>query len=188
MPDVLPCTVWYSSPFTVDSPATSMVKNGALRPLLLSPCNTDSRDFVPCVFADLSNRLSHAVGPACTVTTASDTHIQMTSRTSAGVASADAAVHRFPNLHFLHAVSKPYVHQQIVISSAGAAFPTQAPALHGMVPRHLGSCGSCPVALLWACLPCNRPTILTQLNTLTYQLHSWPACLVQSTLNLRNTT
>ena len=63
-----------------------------------------SRDSLQCVLADLSNKLSYAGRPVCTVTTASDTHSKVTSRTSGGLACVHADVYRLANIHFLQAI------------------------------------------------------------------------------------
>ena len=93
--------------------------------------------------------------------------VKVTSRTSGGLACVQAAVHRLANLHFLYAVSKPYIHQ---------AYSSE---LRWRSHRAIGSsitlqdaCGAWLVALLLACSPRNRRAILTHLNTLTSQLHS----------------
>ena len=126
-----------------------------------------SRDSLQCVLADLSNKLSYAGRPVCTVTTASDTHSKVTSRTSGGLACVHADVYRLANIHFLQAVSKAYVHQ---------AYSSE---LRWCSHRAIGSsitlqdaCGAWLVALLLACSPRNRRAILTHLNTLTSQRHS----------------
>ena len=167
---------------------TSAPKASSNPPLATPPLATlllaaVCRDLLQCVLADLLNRLSYAGGPFCTVTTASDTHSKVTSRTSGGLACVHADVYRLANLRFLQAVSKPYVHQAYSSElrwrshrATGSSIPLQ------------GACGAWLVALLLACSPHNRRAFLTQLNTLTSQLHSGPICLARSLHNLELTT